>query len=97
MDAPDLFGTLGVEQGQHDELHGWEQVRQTAPLPLELQVIQHHEHRLPWPDGCLEGGRETETETERERARASEREREKEGETSERETERQRESATERQ
>lgn len=50
----DLYWAVGVQHGQHDELHGWEQVGQAASLPLELQVVQHHEHRLAWPDGRLE-------------------------------------------
>lgn len=49
----DLYGAVGVQHGQHDELHGREQVGQTTPLPLELQVIQHHEHRLTWPHSGL--------------------------------------------
>lgn len=44
-----------VQHSQHDELYGWKQVRQTPPLPLELQVIQHHEHGLAGPHGGLEG------------------------------------------
>lgn len=50
---PDLYGAVGIQHGQDDELHGWEEAGQAAPLPLELQVVQHHEHGLTRPDGGL--------------------------------------------
>lgn len=55
---PDLDGAVSVQHGQHDQLHGQQQVGQTAPLPLELQVVQHHEDGLAGPDGGLEADRQ---------------------------------------
>lgn len=38
----------------NEQLHGRLQVWQVTPLPLQLHVIQHHQHRLTRPDTVLE-------------------------------------------
>lgn len=53
MRHPNLNRAVCIQHSQHDELYSWKQVWQTSPLPLELQVIQHHEHRLAGPHSGL--------------------------------------------
>lgn len=52
---PYLDRAVCIQHRQHDELYSWKQVGQTPPLPLELQVIQHHKHVLTRPHSGLEG------------------------------------------
>lgn len=50
---PNLDRAVCIQHSQHDELYSWKQVWQTSPLPLKLQVIQHHENRLAGPHSGL--------------------------------------------
>lgn len=57
---PDLGRAVCIQHSQHDELYSWKQVGQTPLPPLELQVIQHHQHGLAGPHGGL-GGEDQQT------------------------------------
>ncbi len=41
------------EHDPYEQLHSRLQVWQVTPLPLQLHVIQHHQHRLTRPDTVL--------------------------------------------